>query len=371
MFGETINLNNYKIKAELLYSQCIAGQCVCMEGGACESAPDDENIIGDGRTCIKQSYIRCGGIGNCNSNDISSMHYKGIECKNNYQCEIDLCAFEQKSSEPAPDCPDGQTRFADKTTKYFYCLDNKVAETVKEIDGYELVCNGQYCDFDEARGNGCEVATTTEQACGSCTNACNEGESCKPAGLHGTYKCVCDKDGYSTCNGSCTDIANNYDNCGACGTKCGEKQICVDKNCTDCPDGMMVCNNKCIRPNDDSMHIASCAGGVMKCSDGYADCNNNPEDGCEISTASDFLNCGACGHACSDRYSDFTSNVQACIDSQCCNVHMVSGDLKGVLPCCDPTDEKYICENEANISAVCTKDVKADEKAHEFKCKKK
>src|SRR5437773_4373126 len=35
------------------------------------------------------------------------------------------------------------------------------------------------------------------------------------------------------------------------------------------------------------------------CASGSADCNNNPNDGCETSVASDANNCGGCGVACS------------------------------------------------------------------------
>ena len=372
MLKGIIDLSKYKRGKAMEYSQCIAGQCICTEGGNCEVAPDEENVVNDGHFCIKSSYIRCGGIGNCDSDDFTSMHYKGTKCQNGYQCEVDICIIRQDSSgTAAPDCPSGQTQFkdTDPSKNYYYCLDNAVAETVKEIKNQELVCNYQYCNFDEDMGNGCETPINSERACGSCTNACKEGESCKPAGLHGTYKCVCDKDGYSTCNGSCTDIANNHDNCGACGTKCGEKQICSENACTDCPAGMISCNNECIHPNDDSLHIASCADATMKCSDGFADCNQNPADGCEVSTATDFFNCGGCGTLCDDSYSFFKDNKMACVDSKCCNTHILAAPAHD-LPCCDSSEERYTCRDVDAEYYVCSKNIKDDEAEHHFTCTK-
>src|SRR5262249_55771873 len=37
----------------------------------------------------------------------------------------------------------------------------------------------------------------------------------------------------------------------------------------------------------------------LTCSDGYADCNSNGCDGCEVNIESDSNNCGGCGTICS------------------------------------------------------------------------
>ncbi len=44
-----------------------------------------------------------------------------------------------------------------------------------------------------------------------------------------------------------------------------------------------------------------CVGGscTLQCDTGYSDCNTNPGDGCEVSTASDPTNCGGCSVHCS------------------------------------------------------------------------
>jgi hypothetical protein len=35
-----------------------------------------------------------------------------------------------------------------------------------------------------------------------------------------------------------------------------------------------------------------------QCDPGWADCNGNPADGCEVNVTSDAANCGTCGNAC-------------------------------------------------------------------------
>ncbi len=82
-----------------------------------------------------------------------------------------------------------------------------------------------------------------------------------------------------------------------------------------CPAGKKLCGNACVAIDDpawgcgptscdpcDLTHGAakcaqnSCA--VASCDNGFSDCNNDPSDGCETSTATDAKNCGECGDAC-------------------------------------------------------------------------
>ena len=46
---------------------------------------------------------------------------------------------------------------------------------------------------------------------------------------------------------------------------------------------------------------ATCTGGackVLSCKPGFTDCNKNAADGCEVATSTDASNCGGCGFAC-------------------------------------------------------------------------
>ncbi len=97
-----------------------------------------------------------------------------------------------------------------------------------------------------------------------------------------------------TCAGSLCDLtcASGYGNCDSDTSNGCETSVLTDPlNCGQC-------GNVCPTPANMS---ATCAGGACGhvCWEGWADCNNNIADGCEVHTNSDPNNCGSCGHACS------------------------------------------------------------------------
>jgi hypothetical protein len=65
------------------------------------------------------------------------------------------------------------------------------------------------------------------------------------------------------------DLSKDANNCGACGVACAS---------------------------------GACSAGVCQaaslCSPGFADCNHDPADGCEVNLGTDPLNCTACGNVC-------------------------------------------------------------------------
>jgi len=192
-------------------------------------------------------------------------------------------------------------------------------------------CNPGYADCDP-NALGCEVNLSTDAAnCGVCGNAC-------PAVLNGQPKCdlfacgigSCDK-GWKHCiggeeNGCETDILNDINNCGDCSTvcpavtngtgKCFEGACVVatcDGNFNDCdndpnngcesdivkdPKNCGGCNNPCPDPEN---AVGNCSGGlcgIASCSAGFANCDGNDANGCELPTGSDPNNCGGCGVIC-------------------------------------------------------------------------
>jgi hypothetical protein len=101
-----------------------------------------------------------------------------------------------------------------------------------------------------------------QQACGA--NGCSIGQ------------CA---DGYKDCNSDPTDgcevnVKTDVNHCGSCGHACS-----LANATSDCSSG--------------SCTVSSCMGT-------YANCNNDPIDGCESNLQTDKANCGSCKHACAN-----------------------------------------------------------------------
>lgn len=200
-----------------------------------------------------------------------------------------------------------------------------------------------------------------DYSCGACGNACDwmpEG-ACDPMPDNTQYGCVmseCNKlkcrGGFRDCNGDLhlgcasdgceTDISTDPNNCGGCGVVCGPDQECRDDGygpqCLDtcekarltaCVDGCRdllsdafncgACMTSC--PNPRANQVSSCTKGVceMECLPGFADCNGDPSDGCEVDLTRHPAHCGACGDAC-----DFAIG-QPCIEGKCLMVECDDG----------------------------------------------
>jgi subtilisin family serine protease len=168
-------------------------------------------------------------------------------------------------------------------------------------------------------------------------------------------------DGWGNCdglpaNGCEYDVTADPDNCGACGVVCNFQNgagACVDSQCVidSCDQGFADCNSLgsdgCeVDLTSDAENCSTCghvcefdhASGLCQaslcvldaCQGDYADCNNNPSDGCEIDLTSDPNNCGGCRTICGP----WLHAVPGCENSTClidsCDIGW--GDCDGILP---------------------------------------
>jgi F5/8 type C domain len=178
--------------------------------------------------------------------------------------------------------------------------------------------------------------------------------ACVP-GCNAAHGCAT---GRACCAGACVDTQSSITSCGACDTRCaapGATPACRNGVCAigaclaplaDCnaraDDGCEVdtqrsvahcgaCGNACApRPNA----TASCAVGrcEYRCAEGFADCDMDPANGCEVDTRASTSHCGACGRACTP-----PNGVAACVAGVCaiarCNAGFGDCDANATNGC--------------------------------------
>lgn len=128
-------------------------------------------------------------------------------------------------------------------------------------------CAGRCVRIDDP-AFGCGSASCSACQVSHATAAC-EGELCAVGSC---------EEGFDDCdavddNGCEVSLTDDPAHCGACTTPCSL----------------------------DHATEAACAKGacvVTTCEDGYRDCNDRPDDGCEVDVRADTANCGACEHDC-------------------------------------------------------------------------
>ncbi len=244
-----------------------------------------------------------------------------------------------------------------------------------ESGSCRVLCPPMRGDCDGDMGNGCETdLTVSAQHCGACGTRCafpGTGARCAAARCEPTGMCssatLGDCDG-NAANGCEADLTSSLLHCGACGNACSlpnATAVCGDGRCrvgrcnagfADCDanpsngcevalatavDHCGACGNACPR----SQGTASCAAGACRiaCDAGYGDCDGMAANGCETSTATATAHCGACGRACAP-----PNAVAACSSGRC----GVAACLPGFADC--DGDSANGCEvNLATSAAHC------------------
>jgi Collagen triple helix repeat (20 copies)/Stigma-specific protein, Stig1 len=173
-------------------------------------------------------------------------------------------------------------------------------------------------------GGQCVSLQTDSNNCGACARVCQQGQSCI-AGVCTQGPTCSDgiKDGNETdidCGGGTCPTCANGKHCvvgndcqsGVCSNGICQSPSCNDGikdgnetdvdcgggTCPQCPIGEHCANPGDCRPGNN--YNPTCAGGIcgMVCFGGFADCDQNPADGCEVALFSDVHNCGFCGNNC-------------------------------------------------------------------------
>lgn len=283
-------------------SDCSSLEC---NGGVCAAATCSD-MIKDG----SETDVDCGG-GACPSCALGKACSQGTDCQSG-NCTNGVCASAALS-------PLGATCSSNLTCGSGHCTSG--------------VCCNTACI---ASGNPCQAASCNSQgAAGTCTTsnlpagtACGSGQTCDGNGVCQTT-CAA---GTTLCGGKCVNEQTDTTNCGACGIACPAGNACINSVCTlSCPAGTTNCAGVCVNTSTSTSNcgvcgtvcatfndVAACtngACGVASCNSGFADCDNNPNDGCEVNTTFDLNNCGGCGVRCT---SGSTCSKGACQPPPAC-----------------------------------------------------
>ncbi|EYF06307.1 Hypothetical protein CAP_2185 [Chondromyces apiculatus DSM 436] len=266
---------------------CVAGQCdvsACAPGHAdCNGAP------GDGCEINTQTTVaHCGSCGNAcpaiaNGTSTCTGGTCGLTCQPGFAdcngnladgCEVNLQGNTANCGACGTTCG--------------------IANGTSACTGGVCTvgaCNPGFADCNGAVADGCETSTNTSlNDCGGCGLTCLTANG-TPVCVGGSCQIGSCNPGAGDCNANPADgcevnISGNANHCGACGTQCTVAN------------GSPLCSN------------GTCQVGA--CAQGYANCDNNPANGCEIHVANNPGNCGACGATCT-----VANSTPACVGGTC------------------------------------------------------
>jgi len=250
-------------------------------------------------------------------------------------------------------------------------------------------CAAGFGDCDANAANGCEADLTRDPSrCGTCSTSCTGNTNARPVCAMGVCQIEC-VTGFADCDGDartgCEAALGGTAHCGACGIVCGgSTPLCGSTGgmgtpaCTSgCTSGQVRCGGTCIDTQSSVTDCGACDNACpavanaaractagrcgFSCNPGFADCDGNPANGCEVVLGNDARHCAACGTVCA------TGNNAAatCNAGQCglaCDTGF--GDCDGAPGNGCETDTRTAaahcgvcgrtCATGANATATCT-----------------
>ncbi len=172
-------------------------------------------------------------------------------------------------------------------------------------------------------GESLKLIVTLDAACVG--TSCGAGSTCQGGGCRPAEVEPCEFEGGEQCRDAGVDTAVPD----ATPDVCGMPEICNDAD-DDCDsnvdedfdlmtdvDHCGSCDRACPAAG---AHVAGrmCVDGscILGCDPGYADCNRDASDGCEVDTTTDMMHCGACGAFCPDP-GTFHATDTVCTGGRC------------------------------------------------------
>lgn len=319
--------------------------CEASEGGG--GVPDgcDADEAKCGESCVNLAEMHWASCGMCSAGYVDADGVPGNGCE---------------SSAGGAGCGASEVK----------CGENCVDLSEKHWSSCGACAEG-YEDADGDAANGCERAVTEPSGCadsevrcaGECVNlaekhwlscgVCADGyenadgdasNGCEAASL----KC---EDGQVICAGACVNLAEMH--WSSCGT-CAEGYADGDGDAANGCESSALPLGKCHADGDCAgllhVSVASCQSGacvISACADGFADCDKDVANGCEVNGLKDFYHCGARGlcEAASEQ------GLRCKLGEQC-----AEGACKAVpeiVGCSDGTREGFVDLIRFNNLAAC------------------
>jgi len=318
--------------------------------GLLETGEDCDDISGSPLSCCSQSCkfkaagsacgqtnvcsgFSCNGAGSCVPGPVNGSCDDGNSCTANDTCAQGVC-IGQKLTSGNTSCGVGECLRSVQS-----CI-NGVSQSCTPGTPTAEVCNGKDDDCNGSIDDGLGTISCGVGACKRTVQACINGVSqiCTP-GLPSTEVCNGIDD---NCDGQIDEItASDPHNCGGCGNVCTGGQVCNNGICglLQCSPGFANCdidssngcevtlgsdiNNcggcgvVCAQPAHATRSCLNGVCGLGQCSVGFADCDNNSADGCEASLSNDKNNCGSCGNVCNLPHAGEGCSSGACTITSC------------------------------------------------------
>jgi len=319
-------------------------------------------------TSTGKCSVSCGSSQSCDGRSPGPFSY-GKVCSNN--CQV--------VNAPPEDCDDGIDNDVDVTTD---CadIDCKTDAACCNADGtsdYDSKCyqgcgaedkcegispdsNLNTCDayntgILDRCGNNCHVYDRVSATC--TTNCASTAANCAgipPGSCSVTQGKVCSATDCSEIN--VAEICDGHDN--DCDGFIDEGGVCNDVN------NCGSYQNACTKPENKNVYTIGCSNAqcvITACNTGYKNCDGTYNNGCEVNSATDANNCGACNNICIATQATVTCTSGACAIASCnsgyknCNGVYADGceintniDKNNCGAC------NTVCADVAHASELCT-----------------